>query len=101
MKYKYITLFTFNNMFDNYIDFDEASKEWRKNKKKQENGRFEYVCNYFHKNSKQCRNTIVASLLQNEYVCGFGDNNKYNKYKNHPNKNYYCKKHINRYNPNI
>ena len=47
-----------DNMLDNYIDFDEASLEWRKNKKKFENGRFEYICNYFHTNKKQCRNLL-------------------------------------------
>ncbi len=32
--------------------------------KKQENGRFEYICNYFHTNVKQCRKTIISSLLK-------------------------------------
>ena len=89
-----------DNMLDNYIDFDEASLEWRKNKKKFENGRFEYICNYFHTNKKQCRRTKVASLLKNDYICGFGDY-KLNKYQNHPNKDYYCKRHIHRFNPTI
>ncbi len=87
-------------MFDNYINFDEASKEWRKNKKQKDKGKFEYICNYFKTNGKQCRNTIISSLIKNDYICGFGDN-KLNKYKNHPNKNYFCKRHIQRYNPNI
>lgn len=92
-------------MFDNYIDFDEASREWRKNKKKQPNGQFVYVCNYVHSNGKQCRKIVVASWLQNNYVYGFGGYSFIDKYGNypkwihHPNKNYYCKRHINRYKP--
>lgn len=86
-------------MFDNFIDFDEASKEWRKNKKKCKNGCFKYICNYIHSNGKQCRRTILASETPNYYVCGFGGCTFVDKYANHPNKNYYCKKHINRFNP--
>jgi hypothetical protein len=87
-------------MLDNYIDFDESSREWRKNKKKKENGQFEYICNYFHTNGKQCRRTIVSNLFKNDYICGFGGY-VFDKYRNHPNRNYYCKKHIRRYNPTI
>lgn len=105
-------------MLDNYIDFDEASREWRKNKKTLPNGRFEYICNYIHTNGKQCRKTILSCQVKNCYIYGFGDNipiDKYNRrrirpkgYKFHPNRDYYCrrshactfgavKKHINRY----
>ena len=52
-------------MFDNYIDFNEASKEWIKNKRKIKNGTYEYICNYIDKNGQTCKN-----------------------------KNYYCKKHL-------
>jgi hypothetical protein len=38
-------------MFDNYIDFDEASREWRKNKKKQPDGGYGYMCHYIHSKS--------------------------------------------------
>ena len=79
-------------MLNNHIDFDEASIEWRKNKKKTKNGQFEYICSYIHTNGKQCRKTILASGLNNNYIC------KYDKYQNHPDKNYYCKRHISRYN---
>lgn len=88
------------NMFDNYINFDEASVEWMKNKKKSKNGQYEYICNYIHTNKKQCRRTKVSSLLKNDYIYGFGDCKIY-KYHNHPNKDYYCKRHIYRYNPTI
>lgn len=84
-------------MLDNYIDFNEASREWRKNKKTLPNGRFEYICNYIHTNGKQCRKTILSCQVKNCYIYGFGDNIPVDKYKFHPNRDYYCKKHINRY----
>ena len=98
-------------MFNNYIDFDEASKEWMKNKRKLTNGRYEYICNYIHTNGKQCRRTKLSCQTKNSYIYGFGDNNYidiYNQrrislkgYKDHPNRDYYCKRHINRFNPLI
>lgn len=69
-------------MFDDYIDFDDASKEWMKNKKKKTNGMYEYVCNYIHPNGKYCKNICVASLIKTRL-----NEHKRNKY-------YYCKKHI-------
>lgn len=88
-------------MLDNYIDFDEASREWRKNKRALPNGNFEYICNYIHTNGKRCRYTILSCLKKKHYVCDFGDNISVDKYKYHPNRDYYCKKHINRYRPLI
>jgi hypothetical protein len=78
------------------IDFDESSREWRKNKKSKPNGYFEYTCNYTHSTGKQCRRSLVSSKLMNYYECGFGGYTV-NKYKNHPNRNYFCKRHIHRY----
>ncbi len=94
-------------MFDNYIDFDEASREWRHNKKRLPNGQFGYVCRYIHSNGKRCSKPTMACWLPNYYVCGFGGHSfidkygdaTYTRWKNHPNKNYYCKRHLNRYNP--
>lgn len=37
------------------IDFDEASLEWRRNKKKQSNGTFTYVCGISTKNGSPCQ----------------------------------------------
>jgi hypothetical protein len=82
-------------MYDNQFDFDDASNEWRKNKKQQPNGRFEYICNYIHTNGKQCRRSTIASVIKNNYIYGFGGYT-FDKYTHHPNKNYYCKRHINR-----
>ena len=87
-------------LYDNHIDFDDASKNWMKNKKKKENGRYEYVCNYIHTNGKQCRRSLLSSILTNDYIYGFGGYS-FTKYKNHPNRNYYCKRHICRYNSSI
>lgn len=88
-------------MFEVNIDFDEASREWRKNKKKCPKGRFEYICNYIHTNGKQCRKSIISSKITNDYIYGFGGCSFVNKYKSHPNRDYFCKTHINRYNPSI
>ncbi len=48
---------------DNTIDFDEASKEWRKNKVHLGNGYFAYRCNYVHSNGKRC-NKVVSQQKQ-------------------------------------
>lgn len=72
-------------MLDNYINFDEASKEWMKNKKKLKDGYFEYTCNYIHSNGKQCKKSRV--VIKDEHNYGLD------------NDNYYCKQHINKYRP--
>ena len=77
------------------IDFDYASKCWRENKKYKGNGYFEYICNYIHSNGKRCRRTIYSCILTNNYKNQLiGD--YYDRYKRHPNKDFYCKKHLNR-----
>ena len=37
------------------INFDEASKAWRQNKKKLYTGAFEYICGYPKRNGEPCR----------------------------------------------
>ena len=80
-------------MIDIDINFDEASKEWMRNKKKLTNGRYEYICNYIHSNGKQCRKPRV--LIKDEHIYGLDDTDVDNS-----NSNYYCKQHINKYNKN-
>jgi len=48
---------TRNNLavFDVGIDFDEASAEWRRNKKALSNGMFSYVCGVNTKSGKPCQ----------------------------------------------
>jgi hypothetical protein len=70
------------------IDFDDASIQWRKNKKYIGNGYFTYTCNYIHSNGKQCRKTVYSQLIENKYLNTFCEYNK-----NHPNAQLYCKKH--------
>lgn len=42
------------------IDFDDASKEWRKNKVYQGNGTFRYRCGHFNTKKQQfCKNHPV------------------------------------------
>jgi hypothetical protein len=40
---------------DHHIDFDEASAEWRRNKKALSNGMFSYVCGINTKSGKPCQ----------------------------------------------
>lgn len=42
-------------VYDVDIDFDEASQEWRRNKKCLSNGTFSYVCGMITKNGKPCQ----------------------------------------------
>ena len=77
------------------FDFDDASYEWRKNKKYLGQGNFTYTCNFIHSNNKKCRRTIYCYLIKSPYIYGFGDFCA-DKYKNHPNRDIYCKRHINR-----
>ena len=42
------------------IDFEDASKEWRKNKVKKPYGWFKYRCHYFiEKNKENCKNVVA------------------------------------------
>ena len=78
------------------IDFDYASKCWRANKKYKGKGYFVYICNYIHSNGKRCRRTIYNCILTNNYKCQFNTGDYYDKYRNHPNNNIFCKRHLNR-----
>ena len=76
------------------IDFDEASKCWRQNKKYIGNGMFVYICGYIHSNGKQCRRTIYSQTTTNPYSTIY-HNLEINKYHNHKNKDFFCKQHLN------
>jgi hypothetical protein len=74
-------------MYEVNIDFDEASREWRKNKKHNGKGSFVYTCNYTHTNGKQCNKPVEKEKT-----------NKYLTHANWTNKNMllsdtYCKQH--------
>jgi hypothetical protein len=86
-------------MYKVNIDFDDASVCWRANKKYLGGGQFSYICNYIHSNNKQCRGTIYSNVKKNNYIYGFGGQ-VYDKYVNHRNKDFFCKRHLNRYNKN-
>ena len=75
------------------IDFNDASKCWRENKKYKGNGYFEYICSYIHTNGKRCKNNIYSNITYNPYA--YNDFEKFEKNYNHPNKNIFCKKHLN------
>lgn len=77
------------------IDFEEASKCWRQNKKYIGNGMFAYICNHIKSNGKQCRKIIYSQLPKKVYIDIYS-HLEIDKYSNHPNKNIFCKQHLNR-----
>lgn len=42
------------------IDFDEASKAWNSNKKKLDNGCYQYFCKSLTKSGDKCNNTSIT-----------------------------------------
>ena len=42
------------NLYTVDIDFDEASKAWRENKKSIGNGSYKYICDSITKNGNKC-----------------------------------------------
>ena len=77
------------------IDFEEASIAWRKNKKYLGNGMFTYTCCYIHSNGKPCRGTIYRQQPKN-INADIYSHLEIDKYRNHPNRDIFCKQHLNR-----
>jgi hypothetical protein len=44
------------------IDFDEASIEWKANKKYVENGTYKYICTQKFKNGNQCKRESLPGV---------------------------------------
>lgn len=51
------------------IDFDDAAKAWRANKKSIKGGSFVYICTHICKNGKQCENKIKLDSDSN--ICKY------------------------------
>ncbi len=51
------------------IDFDDAVKTWRTNKKSIKGGSFLYICTHIYKNGKQCGNKIKQD--SNSNICKY------------------------------
>lgn len=85
-----------NDLCFTAIQFDDASKCWRLNKKYKGKGQFVYICNYVHSNGKRCRRTIVNQVWNNLYKNQFNTGEFNDAYKNHPNADLFCKRHLNR-----
>ncbi len=49
------------SLYEIKINFDEASYEWRKNKKYIGNGCFEYKCKHICKDGSYCKNKIYLN----------------------------------------
>jgi hypothetical protein len=52
---------------DDIIDFELASKEWRKNKVSLGNGCFAYRCKYIHSNGRHCPKVVSAQKFKYMY----------------------------------
>lgn len=50
-------------MYKVEIDFDEASRYWRKNKIELGNGEFRYCCSQLTKKGEKCKNKILKNNL--------------------------------------
>ena len=50
-------------MYKVEIDFEEASREWRKNKIELGNGEFRYCCSQLTKKGEKCKNKILKDNL--------------------------------------
>ena len=68
------------------IDFDEASKEWRKNKIILKNGYFKYKC-------EKCDECVYNYVVTNKHFHKFASDFDL-KHKNHKNKNKFCEEHL-------
>ena len=44
------------------IDFDEASKAWNSNKKKLDNGCYQYICGALTRSGQKCKNLPTNGL---------------------------------------
>lgn len=54
-----------NAVYDNFINFDEASEAWKKNKLSIGNGSYKYVC----KKRGEKNNMCIKKCLQGEEYC--------------------------------
>ena len=74
------------------IDFDEASKLWRANKRQITPGFFLYTCNYIHTSAQQkkCNKVVYNANYVRYYKTTIEETVRY-----HRNGNRYCKKHLN------
>lgn len=50
------------------IDFDEASKAWRANKKVLKNGTFAYKCIHIHSTGSPCKSVVEAQNTSSRYT---------------------------------
>ena len=80
---------------DGKIDFDEASKAWRANKKKI-GQLFVYICTYIHSNGKRCRRTIENNIPENIYKMQYSWQYEHSTKKS----KIFCKQHKHRYSQN-
>lgn len=73
---------------NNIIDFDEASKAWRKNKSYQGRGYFKYKCQH-HNCDELLYSYTTSSKLFDKFATDFDIANR-----EHPNRFKYCEDHL-------
>ena len=74
--------------FDNNINFDESSREWRKNKINLGKGCFHYKCEI-----NECKNELYCYTTQHKQFSLFATDFDL-LHKNHINKTKYCEEHL-------
>lgn len=72
----------------NNIDFDESSREWRKNKVKFRNGYFKYECQV-----ENCNEILYSYTTEHKQFKIFATEDDLIN-KNNPNKYKYCEDHL-------
>ena len=73
---------------ESQIDFDEASKEWRKNKISVGNGYYKYKCQV-----NGCNEYLYCYVTENKLFDKFATTFD-KKNRNHPKKYVYCEDHL-------
>jgi hypothetical protein len=72
--------------------FDDASAEWRRNKKAMKGGGFAYYCAYIHSNGKNCKKAVEANTNGSRLVSSHPE-----WAMKSPNPDKFCKQHKRRW----
>lgn len=74
--------YTEKPLYEVNIDFDEASRAWRANKKHIGNCHYLYVCGTICKNGNPCQNVVQNGSLCHIHNRSLGSQNRRKKRKN-------------------
>lgn len=62
MKTRSQTMYETSSLYTVDIDFDNASKAWRQNKKQDGQGQFKYVCASVKKDGSKCSKNLFDTI---------------------------------------